>query len=132
MADKGTLDSRIEELSIKLNETMLETDINNPKYLENTINLILTSVKDILNFNCVEFMLFRNLDGSIPKVGEIVTDPRKKTDMRLHWITGIGYDEGYIKDSTTKHGISIICRVVLHYQYSIQNLILKIYFFMII
>ena len=102
MADKGTLDSRIEELSIKLNETMLETDINNPKYLENTINLILTSVKDILNFNCVEFMLFRNLDGSIPKVGEIGTDPRKKTDMRLHWITGIGYDEGYIKDSTNK------------------------------
>jgi signal transduction histidine kinase len=99
MEEKRTLESKIEELSIKLNETMLETDINDPKYLESTINLILTSVKDTLNFNCAEFLIFKNLDGSIPKIREIGTDPRKKTDMRLHWITGVGYEESYYEQS---------------------------------
>ncbi|MCX6709619.1 MAG: HAMP domain-containing sensor histidine kinase [Candidatus Woesearchaeota archaeon] len=99
MEEKRTLESKIEELSIKLNETMLETDINDPKYLESTINLVLTSVKDTLNFNCAEFLIFKNLDGSIPKISEIGTDPRKKTDMRLHWITGVGYEESYYAQS---------------------------------
>ena len=96
---KDDLSDRIEDLSINLHETMLTTDINDPQYLEKTIGLILTYVKDILHFNCAEFFLFKNLDGSIPKKGEIGTEARKKKDLRLHWITGVGYEEDYIKES---------------------------------
>ncbi len=92
----------IDELSVKLHEMMLVIDINDPHYLEKTIELILTYVKDSLNFQCAEFLIFKNPDGSIPKVGEIGPDPRKKTDMRLHWITGVGYELNYIKFSQGK------------------------------
>jgi signal transduction histidine kinase len=99
MSESNNLEARIDDLSIKLQETMLNTDLNDSQYLEKTIGLILTSVKDILHFNCAEFYLFKNSDGSIPKKSEIGPDPRKKTDLRLHWITGVGYEDDYTKDS---------------------------------
>ncbi|MCX6710546.1 MAG: hypothetical protein NTZ02_00470, partial [Candidatus Woesearchaeota archaeon] len=107
MSESKNLEARIEDLSINLHETMLATDINDSQYLEKTIGLILTYVKDILHFNCAEFFLFKNLDGSIPKKGEIGIDPRKKKDMRLYWITGVGYDEAYMKVATTVVSLDI-------------------------
>lgn len=81
MEEYNNLENKIEEISIKLHEAMLTININDPLYLEKTIGLILTYIKDILNFNCAEFFLFKNLDGSISKRGEIGVEPRKKTDM---------------------------------------------------
>jgi signal transduction histidine kinase len=93
------LAGNVEELSIRLHETMLATNLDDPHYLEKTIDLILTSVKDALHFNCAEFNLFRNVDGSIPKKGDIGPNPRLRKGLRLHWTTGVGYEESYMNDA---------------------------------
>jgi len=93
---EGMLESIVSTLS-QLPLAIMSVDINDPEYLKKTINIILTSVKETLQFKHAEFLMFRKLDGAIPKPGEIGPDPRLNNEIRLHWVTGVGYDEEYLE-----------------------------------